>query len=291
MASVIGCIQNFYHSFTPSEAKIANFMQTHPEEIINCSIHEVARRSEVSVASVSRLAVTLGFRDWKELRLNLVKDLNKVSEPVFSDIGKEDTEEEMIKKIFDCSMMSLNDTFDQIDRNGVIRVADAIQNAERIAFFGTGRSGCFAKEEALRFTCFDVRAEAYSDEYQMVLQSSMLQKRHVAFGFSNSGRSRATVNAIAAAKRNKAFTVGIGNYRNTPLEEVSDIYFCTSFPRVGEISTNLTARIALLCVMDTIYVLCANRRQLGEKVEMLNQNIEKNLRLSTRRKTAHKTHG
>lgn len=286
MASVLGRIQNFDHSLTPSEIKVANFLQGHPDDIINSSIHEVARRSGVSVASVSRLAVTLGYRDWKELRLNLVRDLNKSVSPVFSDIEEKDSEEAMIKKIFDCSMISLNDTFDQIDKQNVIRVASALESAGRVAFFGTGRSGCFAKEEALRFVHFDLMAEAYSDEYQMVLQSSMLRSGHVVFGFSNSGRSRATVNAMTVARKNKATTIGIANYRNTPLEAVSDIYFCTSFPRVGEISTSLTARIALLCIMDTIYVLCANRAKLGAKAEAVDKTIDKALRLSSRSRAA-----
>ena len=287
MATVIGRIQNFDNSLTPSEVKVADFLQRHPDEIINSSIHEVARLSGVSVASVSRLALTLGYRDWKELRFSLVKDMNKTTAaPVYADIGRQDSDEAMIKKIFDCSVLSLNDTFEQIDKDSVIRVVAAIEDADRVAFFGTGRSGCFAREEALRFAHLQITADAYSDEYQMVLQSSRMREGQVAFGFSNSGRSRATVDALAEAKRNRALTVGIANYRNTPLEKVSDVYFCTSFPRVGEISSSLTARIALLCIMDSVYVLSATREKLSGGVEAADKALDKALRISTRSRAA-----
>ena len=283
MASVLGRIQNFDNSLTRSETKIADFLQDHPEEIINSSIHEVAKRTGVSVASVSRLALTLGYRDWKELRLSLVKDLNKSAAPGLTNSSPIDgPDEELIKKTFDYSMVSLSDTFDQVDRKSVLQVVDAIEKAKRIAFFGTGRSGCFAREEALRFAALRIYADAYSDEYQMVVQSSRMGKGELAFGFSNSGRSRATVAALAEAKRNKALTVGIANYRGTPLEKVSDIYFCTSFPRDDEIGSSLTARIALLCIMDSIYVVAAARPSLNAMVGVVDRNIDKSLRISTR---------
>lgn len=282
MASILARIQNYDQVLTPSEMKVAEFLQLHPEESINCSIHEVARRSGVSVASVSRLALTLGYKDWKDLRHNLVRDVSGTEILALKAGTGGNADEELIRKIFDCSMVSLKDTFEQIDKQSVIRVVAAMEKTKRAAFFGTGRSGCFAKEESLRFAALDIYADAYSDEYQMVLQSSRMGKGDVAFGFSNSGRSRATVNALAAARENNALTVGIANYHGTPLEDVSDIYFCTSFPHLEDIGSSLTARIALLCVMDSIYVLAATRPSLASRIENVNRDIDKNLRISGR---------
>lgn len=286
MASVLGRIQSYDSSLTPSEVKVANYLKSCTEEAINASIHDVAKNSDVSVASVSRLAATLGYRDWKDLRYNLIKDSSKTPPQPFEDIDRGDSGEAVVKKIFDCSMLSLKDTFEQINVGAVIRVVEALEKAKRILFFGTGISGFFAMEEALRFAQLNPVAAAYSDEYQMVLQSSWADRDHVVFGFSNSGRSSATVAALDEARKRKALTVGIANYRNTPLEKVSDIYFCTSFPRVGEISSSLTARIALLCIMDSIFVLASTRGVLGEKVEPIAKSIDKKLRITNRKRSA-----
>ncbi|MCD8139678.1 MAG: MurR/RpiR family transcriptional regulator [Planctomycetaceae bacterium] len=282
MASVLGRIQNFDQSLTPSEVKIVEFLHKHPEAVVDNSINEVARLAGVSPASVSRLATTLGYRDWKEMRLNLVRDLSTPVKTVFSDIDKGDDGRAVIKKIFDCSILSLGDTFQQVNADDILRVVDALEKADRVVFFGTGRSGCFAMEEALRFAHLELSAEAYSDEYQMILQASRIARGQVAFGFSNSGRSRATVSVLEEARRRNALTVGIANYRGTPLERVSDIYFCTSFPRVGEISANLTARIALLCIMDAIFVLSTQRDGMSSRVRRADKLIDSTLRLNSK---------
>lgn len=280
MGTVVSRIQNFNLSLTPSELKVAEYLQKNPEIVVEVSIHEVAKNAGVSVASVSRLANTLGYRDWKELRTNLIKDLNDTSRITYSDLRGEDSEETIIKKIFDCSVLSLNDTFAQMDKADALKAVDAVKNTDRIVFFGTGRSGCFAREQSLRFAFLDLSAEAYTDEYQMFLHASRMRKGQVAFGFSNSGRSRATVEALALARKTRALTIGIANYRNTPLEDVSDIYFCTSFPRVGEISASLTARLALLCIMDVIYILAAKRGEKSLGLEDTDAFIDKTLRVS-----------
>lgn len=282
MSSVLSRMQNYDLTLTPSEDKVAEYIQKHPEEIMGLSIQEVARRAGVSIASASRLAVALGYRDWKELRHNLMKDFNANPATFFSDVDKSDTGETIIRKIFDCSMLSLSETFAQIDKPDILRVVSAMLSARRVVFFGTGRSGCFAKEEALRFAHLGMIAEAYYEEYQMVLQASRMDEGQIAFGFSNSGRSRATVEVLGEARKGGALTVGIANYRNTPLEKVSDVYFCTSFPRVGEISSSLTARIALLCIMDSIYFLSSNDDGLARRAEEMNGTIDQRMRLPSR---------
>ena len=282
MTSVLGRMQNFDKVLTPSEAKVAEFIRRRPDDVVNNSIKDVAARAGVSVASASRLAITMGYRDWKEMRHNLVKDLADTPETVFADVSRDDSGEAVIKKIFDCSILSLRDTFDQVDAGDILKVVEAIRKTDRLVFFGTGRSGCFAMEESLRFARLDISAEAYSDEYQMILQASRVRKGQVCFGFSNSGRSRAAVGALATAKRNKAITIGIANYRGTPLEKVSDIFFCTSFPRVGEISSSLTARIALLCIMDAIYFLSTQRLDSSSGTLSADRLINRNLRLPAR---------
>ncbi|MCC8189039.1 MAG: MurR/RpiR family transcriptional regulator, partial [Planctomycetes bacterium] len=122
MTSVLGRIQNFAQALTPSERKVVEFLQKHPRDVVDNSINRVAQLAGVSPASVSRLAATLGYRDWKEMRNNLVRDLTTPAQTVFSDIDGDDDGEAIIKKIFDCSRLSLGDTFEQIRKKDVLRV-------------------------------------------------------------------------------------------------------------------------------------------------------------------------
>lgn len=282
MASVFSRIHSLLYSLTPSEAKVAEYCLAHPDNVMNGAINEVARLSGVSVASVSRLAVTLGYRDWKELRLSLARDSSAVEDDViFPDITQNDSDVMVARKVFEGNILSLRDTFDQIDTKDLLRVVTALQKTERVVFFGSGGSGCIAKDESLRFSHLDIAAEAYSEEFQMMLMAARMRKGEVAFGFSNSGRSRATVGVMREARRNRALTVGIANYRNTPLEEVSDIFFCTSFPKRGGFTASLTARIAVMGIMDAVYVLIAHHGHIVPNVKEVDRALE-SVRLSPR---------
>lgn len=279
MASVVGRINNLQTSLTPSERKVADFLVRHPDRVIKNSIGQVAAAAKVSVASVSRLASTLGYDDWKEMRLNLVRDASANANPVFPEIGPEDSDAAAAGKVFDRNIRSLHDTYTQLDMAALGRVVAAVGKTDRVVFFGSGGSGYLAQDEALRFSHLELKAEAYTTEYLMLLQSSRMKKGEIAFGFSNSGRTRAAVAALAEAKRNHAFTVGICNHQGVPLEDVSDVFFSTSFPSRGGLTASLTARIALLCIMDAIYVLAAKHGRIAARVRHIDNVLEENLRL------------
>ncbi len=275
MASVISRINNFFHSLTPSEAKVAEYCLKNPEAIVNRPINDVADMAGVSVASVSRLAVSLGYRDWKELRLGLAKEAaDTFDSAVFPDITQDDSDEMVARKVIEGNILSLKETYEQINKRDLLRVVGALLKTERVVFFGSGGSGCTARDESLRFSHLEMASEAYSEEFESMLQAARMRKGQVAFGFSNSGRSRMTVGVIEEARRNKALTVGIANYRNTPLEEVSDIFFCTSFPKRGGYTASLTARIAVMGIMDAIYVLVAHHGRMLPNVKDVDRALE-----------------
>lgn len=274
MGSFLGRIGSYRHSLTPNEALVADYLAGNPEKGMVGSIQQIAEQTGVSTASVSRLAATLGYKDWKELRANLASDSNRDENPVFTDIAPSDNDETVVQKVFNCHMLSLRDTLGQLDVKALTRVVKAISKASRIVFFGSGGSGCIAKDESLRFSHLELSAEAYAEEFESMLQAARMRKGQVAFGFSNSGRSRSTVGVLREAKKSGATTVGIANFRNTALEEVSDVFFCTSFPKRGVGTASLTARIPVQGIMDAIYVLVAHHGLVASNVREVDRALE-----------------
>ncbi len=282
LASIVSRIHSFKHSLTPGERKIADFCLQNPDAVLTLPINEVAESVGVSIASVSRLAVALGFKDWKEFRLGFAAGkTRKQDDPIFPDILPEDSDELVAKKVFEGNILSLRETIDQIDHEKLLRVVDALMRADRVVFFGSGGSGCIAKDESLRFSHLEIAAEAYTEEFESMLRAARMREGEAAFGFSNSGRSRSTVGVLREARRNGALTVGIANYRNTPLEDVSDVFFRTSFPQRGGYTASLTARIAVAGIMDAIYVLVAHHGRIAANVRDVDRALE-SVRLPSR---------
>ncbi|MDR1613512.1 MAG: MurR/RpiR family transcriptional regulator [Planctomycetota bacterium] len=282
MGSVIDRINENLYCLTPSEAKAAEYCKRHPDAVVRGSINEVAKGAGVSIASVSRLAATLGYRDWKDVRLSLARDSSDGDNPIYPEIDIHDPDAAVVKKVFEGNVVSLRNTLARLDMEAVARVVDALARTDRVVFFGSGGSGCMAMDEALRFSHLDFAAECYTDDYLMMIQAAQMKPGQIAFGFSYSGRSRASVAALVEARHCGAMTVGVANHRHTPLKEASDVFFYTIFPRSGGIAT-LTARLALLSLMDSLYVLAAQHGRMGPKADRVNRVIEKNLRFSARR--------
>lgn len=281
MSSFLSRIHTFKDSLTPNEEQVVRYLRGNPEKASADSIQEVAKHSGVSVASVSRLAATLGYRDWKELRLSLARESSQAANPVLSDIASDDSDETVVRKVFTSNIASLQETLAQTAVKNIVRVVNAIKKTDRVVFFGSGGSGCIARDESLRFAHLDLSAEAYSEEFQMMLQAARMHKGQVAFGFSNSGRSRAVVSVLKEARKNGALAVGIANFRNTPLEEAADVFFCTSFPLRGEMTASLTARIATQSIMDAIYVLSAQHGRISREVAYMDSILEEHLRIAS----------
>ena len=98
-------------------------------------------------------------------------------------------------------------------------------------------------------------------------------------GISHSGRSAATVEALALARKNGALTIGIANFIRSPLHKVSRIFFNTAFPESSVKAAALSSAMAQMCVIDALYLLVARRGRVTPKVERVNAMIEQHLRM------------
>ena len=280
MASVLVKIGALRENLPDAERQVANYISSSPEKAGFQSISDIAESTNVSVASVSRLSKKLGFSNYKELRMDLAKEImpDETLGGMFESIKASDNEEQITEKVFSGNIKSLEDTFKMLDTKSLKAAAEKISNAKRLVFFGIGSSGHICKDVALRFALLDIQAESYSDSQEIIVQSLRLGKGDVAVGISHSGRSQITVEAVKMAKDSGALTIGISNYLKSPLDKSSDIFFCTSFAENRVKVAALSSRIAQMCLVDALYLLTARNRKVFKKAELMNQYAEDLLR-------------
>jgi DNA-binding MurR/RpiR family transcriptional regulator len=85
------------------------------------------------------------------------------------------------------------------------------------------------------------------------------------------------------ARDNGAATIGISNYVQSPLHDSSTFFFCTSFPESHVKVSALSSRIAQMCLVDVIYLLCARCRGPSGNVDNLDRHLEDLLRFPEKR--------
>lgn len=272
-------IKSHYNNFSETEKKVADYILKNEDKVPYQSVYEIAEALGTSVPSVTRLTKKIGYESFKDFKVELAMDSSSSVVDIYSAITPEDNDEELTKKVFMGNMKALENTLKILNVNDLINAARCICNGKRIVFFGIGGSGIVAGDGALRFSHLDIQAEAYSDPLQIVLQAKRLKKDSVALGVSHSGRTSIIVEALGIAAENKATTVGISNYVNTPLSKASSFYLCTSFAENTVKVAALSSNIAQLCVIDVLYLLVAKYKSRIWDVESLDNLIEKTLRI------------
>ncbi|MBZ4291302.1 MurR/RpiR family transcriptional regulator, partial [Streptococcus pneumoniae] len=98
-------------------------------------------------------------------------------------------------------------TQDLIDEIQLERIAQLIEDAERIYFFGTGSSGLVAREMKLRFMRLGVVCEALTDQDGFAWTTSIMDENCLVLGFSLSGSTPSIIDSLLEDNEKGAKTV------------------------------------------------------------------------------------
>lgn len=279
MSGVLFKVQTMKDNLPESQTRLADYILQNPEMVPLMSIGDLAEAADTSSATVSRFAREVGYTDFREFKALLGRESRTPVSSIYQAIEPGDSDADVVEKVFAGNMRSLDETLGALDRKSVSRVAAMLRTSRRLLFFGIGSSGNIASDAALRFAQLGLQSEAYVDSYQMLCHATHCGSKDVVFGFSHTGRTEITVQAISLAREGGAHAVGVSNQMRSPLHEVSDSFFCTAFPESRLKVAALSSRVAQVCLVDAIYVLVA--REMGKRmdvVERFNRIAEESLR-------------
>jgi DNA-binding MurR/RpiR family transcriptional regulator len=275
-------LKSLYGNLSRGQKCLADFLLANSQKVPSLSVQAIAKAGKVSAATVSRLARKLGYRTLGELKLELARESAPAPGYFYREIGAEDSEEELIEKVFLGNMKSLEDTLKMLDKTQLLAAVRRILQARSVVFLGIGSSGFIAREAAMRFSMLGLPAYAFTDASEMYFRCSTSGQRDVVIGISHSGRTVLTVRALELARTNGALTIGISNYLDSPLQAASSYFFCTSFPESRVQVTSLSSRIAQLGLVDALYLLAARFRKGSADYERINARMESLLRVPER---------
>lgn len=271
MAGVLARIKTLYPSLSRAEKTIADYVVRQVKKVPYQSVQAVAQGARVSVASVIRFSRAIGFKSFSDFKINLGQELPAAISNLYEAIADDDADETIVRKVLMGYIRSLKDTLEILDRNTLKAAARRIAAARRVVFLGAGGSGIIAADAALLFACLDVQVEAYTDAYQMLIQSQRLKKGDVVIGVSHSGRTRVTVECLKLARAKHVTTIGISNYARSPLHAASDLFLCTAFAESTAGVAALSSRVTQLCLIDVLYLLVARHKKNLWDVQALNK--------------------
>ncbi len=143
-------------------------------------------------------------------------------------------------------------TQDLIDEEQLERVAQLIDDAERVYFFGTGSSGLIAREMKLRFMRLGVVCEALTDQDGFAWTTSIMDENCLVLGFSLSGTTQSVLDSLLDAKEMGAKTILFTSAPNKNSQAYTETVLVASHSQSSYIQ-RISAQLPMLILIDLIY--------------------------------------
>lgn len=241
-------------TLSKSQQRIGDYILNHPREVIYFSITELAEKTGVGEATISRFCWILGLHGFQELKLSLAQD-----NAFFDGIQKVNHEETQVSDLTSVIAQRISrvveSTIQSIDETVVDKACGLLASARKIDFYGVGTSGVMAIDASQMFLGIGKNTTAYTDPHIQVMSAALLTDKDVAVAFSHSGSTKDTVTALRRAKESGAHTISITSYARSPITQVSDLVLLASF---GEkvVVTSVYSKIGEMVVLERLYAGC-----------------------------------
>ena len=266
-----------YDSLSNSEKKVADYIFNNIQSIFSTPVAKLAEQSGVSQVTWVRFCKALGYTGLKDLKKNLVEELNSAipeqdNKEAFSDISQYSTVEQMILSVGNTIVRAVEDTMKMINPAVLENAADAIAGAKTVRLFGVGASGLVAEDFMSKLVRINLNAIYNRDSHLQLVYAATLQKDDVAVLFSYSGATQEILEAAQAANKAGATIIAVTRYAKTPLSPYVKYPLYITTQELDHRSGAMSSRIAQLAMVDLLFTIIA-----GKHYDQVKQNLENSL--------------
>lgn len=271
----ISKIRGIIPSLNSAERKIAKYIIGHPEDILYQSVNEVANKSDVSEATVVRFARKIGFRGFQDLKISMAREMVSPIKAIHQDLMENDTDEDIVKKVFNSNIQALHDSMSITDFSEYSRAADAIVRANRVLIIGVGTSSPITMDAYNKLLRLGINCRAQTDGHLQVMEASLLKQGDVIIAISHSGSTLDPIQTLKVAKNAGATAICITNNSLSPITKIADIKLLTASRETKFRTEAMSSRIAQTTIIDSLYTLVAfrNKKKASESIKKIEDAI------------------
>ena len=248
-----------FEELTELEQEIARYFLQAETIQDDLSSQQVTQKLHISQAALTRFAKKCGFTGYREF---VFQYQHQASKP--------DTHSHkhspLTKRVLRSYSIMREQTQDLIDEEQLERVAQSIDDAERVYFFGTGSSGLIAREMKLRFMRLGVVCEALTDQDGFAWTTSIMDENCLVLGFSLSGTTQSVLDSLLDAKEMGAKTILFTSSPSKDCQAYTETVLVASHSQSSYIQ-RITAQLPMLILIDLIYAYFLEiNRESKEKI-------------------------
>ena len=234
-----------FEELTELEQEIARYFLQAETIQDDLSSQQVTQKLHISQAALTRFAKKCGFTGYREFVFQYQHQAIKPD-------THSHKHSPLTKRVLRSYSIMREQTQDLIDEEQLERVAQLIDDAERVYFFGTGSSGLIAREMKLRFMRLGVVCEALTDQDGFAWTTSIMDENCLVLGFSLSGTTQSVLDSLLDAKEMGAKTILFTSAPNKNSQAYTETVLVASHSQSSYIQ-RISAQLPMLILIDLIY--------------------------------------
>lgn len=278
MSSALLKLREQSRLFSTTEQEIAAHILENPRLVVDMSIHQLAKHTFSSAASIIRLCHHTGYSGYKEFRKAVTYELamrEQTKKVEQKEIARSDSLQDIIDKITYANIVSLEETRELLDEAVLKACVKLIRQARVIYLFGLGASLCAAKDAYLKFLRLNRICVINEDWHSQLLQAKNAGPEDLGIVISYSGATTEVIECMKVMKENKTPIVAITRCVNSPVSELADQKLYTTANESIFRSGAMSSRISQLNIIDVLYTALANEEYEASLEQLSRTHIQK----------------
>ena len=265
-------------TLSPSEKKAADYLMGNPQNVVNSTLIDFAKRSGSSQASIIRLCKRIGVSGYAELKSKLAIEM-VIENQYETGLGEKKSNIinadmiEIINWVFKGNIQILKETF-ALATDEYNRAFEAIMNTNRLSFFGIGDSMIPCMFAHFKFSRLGYDCFSETDCDLQIIRACNMTEKDVAIAVSHSGNTRQVNAALKIAHERGAKTICITKRDRSEMLKYSDINLFTATPDMNVGQETVARRIAEQAILEALYFGVLQSRE-DILMPKLNQSSEK----------------
>ena len=250
---MLGTVRSARLTLSKSEEKVADYVLSEPDAVVQASIQSLAKNCGVSEPTVVRFCKAIGCSGYHDFKMKLARSRASQEKYFFRDVASEDSSKVLSEKLIDSAIASIQDIRNQLDYKAVDQAIELYSNAARVEFYGSGGSAVVAEDAQLKFFRLGKPAISYADPHIQLASAALLDKKSLAIAISYTGKNKDMLDAVALAKEAGASVLSVTR-TGSELASMCDVNLNVDVAEDSDVFSPLKSRLAQMLVLDILAV-------------------------------------
>ncbi len=231
--------------YSPTLQKLGDFILTEPQRVLYLTITELARETETSEASVTRLCRHLGCKGYTEFKMALALDVQH-SQPAAIASG------DSIDMLVEETVQALRDTGKFIHREVLQQAVDALHQAKSIQIYGVAASAITGEYLHYRLLRLGKSAQLFGDMHRAAMNASTLSTGDLVIAISASGSTKDVMHVVKVAKKQGAQVLMLSNTLRSPMGSLADMLLVAARPEGPFNAGALSGKVGAMLLVEVL---------------------------------------